>query len=109
VLRFENAARDEALDYLGLALPDEIATLLTKSRDLAVRPFAAVDAEDLPTAARARRASYVVSGRYYLEDSNQLSLAVEAMHVPQERVVWRTRITAPAGDLLAMRGLIATL
>ena len=33
VLRFENAAGDESLDYLGLALPDEIATLLTKSRE----------------------------------------------------------------------------
>jgi DNA-binding winged helix-turn-helix (wHTH) protein/TolB-like protein len=107
VLRFENAAHDEALDYLGLALPDEIATLLTKSRDLAVRPFEDIDVEDSPAAARARRVNYLVSGRYYLEDNDQLSLAVEALHVPQERVIWRTRITAPAGDLLAMRGLIA--
>ena len=44
-----------------------------------------------------------MTGRYYLEDNDQLSLAVEAQHVLQERVIWRTRITAPAGDLLAMR------
>jgi DNA-binding winged helix-turn-helix (wHTH) protein len=36
VLQFENAAGDATLDYLGLALPDEIATLLIKSRGLAV-------------------------------------------------------------------------
>ena len=45
VLRFENAANDATLDYLALALPDEIATLLTKSRDLAVRPVEYVAGE----------------------------------------------------------------
>jgi tetratricopeptide (TPR) repeat protein len=107
VLRFENAAGDRALDYLGLSLPDEIATLLTKSRELAVRPFEQVDDDDSLVAARVRRADYIVSGRYYLENNDQLSLAVEALHVPQERVIWRTRLTAPAGDLLAMRERIA--
>jgi DNA-binding winged helix-turn-helix (wHTH) protein/TolB-like protein len=107
VLRFENAADDRALDYLGLALPDEIATLLTGSRDLAVRPFEYVDADDPLAAVRARRVDHIVSGRYYLEDNDQLTLAVEAQHVLQERVIWRTRITAPAGDLLTMRARIA--
>ncbi len=102
VAPFENAAGDEALSYLGLALPDEIATLLTKSRDLAVRP--SIETADPLAAARARGVDHIVTGRYYLEDDDQLSLAIEAQHVSQERVIWRTRITAPAGDLLAMRG-----
>jgi tetratricopeptide (TPR) repeat protein len=107
VLQFENAAGDASLDYLALALPDEIATLLTKSRDLAVRPLEYVDGDDPLASARARRVDRIVTGRYYLEDNGQLSLAIEALHVPQERVIWRTRISAPAGDLLAMRGRIA--
>lgn len=107
VLRFENAADDEALEYLAMALPDEVATLLTKSRGLAVRPFGYVDAESPLAAARARRVDHIVSGRYYREDNDQLGLAIEAQHVLQERVIWQTRITAPAGDLLAMRRLIA--
>ena len=106
VLRFENAGRDATLDYLALALPDEIATLLTKSPDLAVRPVEYVDGEDPLAAARARRIDHLVTGRYYLEDDNQLGLAIEALHVPHERVIWRTRISAPSGDLLAMRGRI---
>jgi len=106
VLRFENAAGDEALDYLELALSDETATLLTKSRDLAVRPFEYVGGKDPLAAARARGVDHIVSGRYYLEDNNQLSLAIEAQHVLQERVIWRTRITVPAGDLVAMHGRI---
>src|SRR5690606_12726184 len=104
---FENAAGDETLDYLSLALPDEIATLLTKARGLAVRPFGYVDGADPFTAARARQVDHIVSGRYYLEDGGKLSLVVEAEDVRQERVVWRTRITAPMGDLLAVRGRIA--
>ena len=107
VVRFENAAGDGTLNYLGLALPDEIATLLTKSRDLAVRPFAYVAGADPLSAARARGVDHIVTGRYYLEDDDRLSLAIEAQHVPQERVIWRTRISVPANDLLAMRRRIA--
>lgn len=107
VARFQNAAGDESLGYLGLALPDEIATLLTKSRGLAVRPHSQVDTADPVAAARARGVDHIVTGRYYLEDKDQITLAIEAQHVTQERVIWRTRITAPAGDLLALRARIA--
>ncbi len=107
VARFENAAGDESLGYLGLALPDEIATLLTKSRGLAVRPLSQVDTADPVAAARARGVDHIVTGRYYLEDKEQITLAIEAQHLSQERVIWRTRITAPAGDLLALRARIA--
>jgi DNA-binding winged helix-turn-helix (wHTH) protein/TolB-like protein len=107
VLRFENAGDDGKLDYLALALPDEIATLLTPSRNLAVRPLDYVDAADPLRSAKSRGVDHIVSGRYYLEDDNELSLAIEAQEVDQERVIWRTRITAPSDDLLAMRRLIA--
>lgn len=107
VVRFENAAGDESLNYLGLALPDEIATLLTKSRGLAVRPVAQGDNADPAAAARAHGVDHIVTGRYYLEDNDQLTLAIEAQQVAQERVIWRTRITSPAGDLLALRARIA--
>ena len=107
VLRFENAAGDESLDYLRLALPDEIATLLTKSTGLAVRPLGYIDADDPLAAARDRHVDHIVSGRFYREDDAHLSLAIEAQHVEGERVVWRNRISVPNGDLLAMRGRIA--
>jgi len=107
VLRFENAAGDESLDYLALALSDETATMLTQSRDLAVRPFDYVGGDDPLAVARTRQVDHVISGRYYLESDKQLSLAIEAQNVLQERVIWRTRISVPAGDLLTMRGRIA--
>jgi tetratricopeptide (TPR) repeat protein len=107
VMRFENAAGDSNLDYLALALPDEIAALLTKSQGVAVRPFGYVDGADPLASARERQVDHIVSGRYYLESDGQLSLAVQAQHVRQERVVWQTRITAPPGDLVAMRARMA--
>jgi DNA-binding winged helix-turn-helix (wHTH) protein/tetratricopeptide (TPR) repeat protein len=107
VLRFENAAGKQDLDYLALALPDEVATLLTNSSGLAVRPLGYVSGDDPIAAARTRHVDHVVSGRYYLEDDAHLSLAIEAQHVQGERVVWRTRISVPMGDLLVMRGRLA--
>ncbi|MDF3020933.1 MAG: guanylyl cyclase [Steroidobacteraceae bacterium] len=107
VVRFENAAGDEKLDYLALALSDETATLLTQSRDLAVRPSNFVNGDDPLAVARDRHVDHVVTGRYYLEEDARLSLAIEAQHARQERVIWRTLITVPAGDLLAMRARIA--
>jgi DNA-binding winged helix-turn-helix (wHTH) protein/tetratricopeptide (TPR) repeat protein len=107
VMRFENAAGDSSLAYLELALPDEIASLLTQSHGIAVRPMGYVDAGNAIASARERHVDHIVSGRYYLEKDRQLSLAVQAQHVGQERVIWQTRITAPVGDLVAMRGRIA--
>jgi DNA-binding winged helix-turn-helix (wHTH) protein/tetratricopeptide (TPR) repeat protein len=107
VVKFANASNDASLDYLALALPDEIATLLTQSRELAVRPIGYVDAEHPIAAARGKHVEHVVTGRYYLEDDKEISLAIEAQQVDQERVIWRTRVTVPVGDLLAMRSRIA--
>src|ERR1022692_3738862 len=40
VLPFQNMGSDQSLDFLRLALPDEIATTLTYVRSLSIRPFA---------------------------------------------------------------------
>ena len=104
MLPFKNAAGLDRYDYLGLALPDEITTLLTKSRQLAVRPFeheASGRGPDRP------RAEYVVTGHYYLEGENRLTIAVEAQEAEAQRLVWRAHATVPTDDLLALRRHIA--
>ena len=40
VLPFQNAGTDSSLDFLRLALPDEISTILSHIRSVSVRPFA---------------------------------------------------------------------
>jgi DNA-binding winged helix-turn-helix (wHTH) protein/tetratricopeptide (TPR) repeat protein len=106
-LPFDNVAGDEAIDYLRLALPDEITTLLTQSPDLAVRPFEPGDTAGPSTAARERQARHLVTGHYYLEGDDRLAIAVEAQDGEHERLIWRARITVPADDLLAMRQTVA--
>jgi DNA-binding winged helix-turn-helix (wHTH) protein/tetratricopeptide (TPR) repeat protein len=107
VLPFENAANEERLGYLRLALPDEITTLLTASHDLIVRPFEHEASGQPAAVGRARDAGHVITGHYYLEEGDRLTIAVEAQEVAAERLVWRARITVPADDLLAMRAQIS--
>lgn len=107
VIPFENPGNETDLDYLRLALPDEITTLLTASRGLVVRPFEHAVADAPLAVGRARDAGHVVTGHYYLEAGERLTVAVEAQEVAGERILWRARITVPADDLLAMRAELA--
>jgi DNA-binding winged helix-turn-helix (wHTH) protein/tetratricopeptide (TPR) repeat protein len=107
VLPFQSPGGEEHLDYLRLALPDEITTLLTASRDLVVRPFDHAAADAPLAVGRDRDADHVVTGHYYLEADDRLAVAIEAQEVAGERLVWRSRITVPANDLLTMREQVA--
>lgn len=107
VLPFQGPGGEEHLDYLRLALPDEITTLLTASRDLVVRPFDHAPADAPLAVGRDRDADHVVTGHYYLEAEDRLAVAIEAQEVAGERLVWRSRITVPADDLLTLREQIA--
>ncbi len=107
VLPFENAGNDAGLDHLRLALPDEITTLLTNARNLVVRPFEHTPAGESFAIGREREADHVITGHYYREPGNRLTVVLEAQEVAGERLVWRARITVPAGELLVMREAVA--
>lgn len=105
VLPFENASGREDLDFLRLALPDEIATILSEAHGVSVRPFATSSqygspATDLQQAAREMRVAGIVTGRFLLA-GDQLRITLEALDADANRVVWRDQIDAPAGSLLA--------
>ena len=111
VLPFQNLAADASIDYLRLAVPDEITTTLSRVPALTVRPFTAAAAfadqpTDLQAAGRELRAGNLVSGQYFIE-GDQLNLTLEAINVDDNRVVWRGRITAPTDDLLNLRAQVA--
>lgn len=107
VLPFQSPGGEERLDYLRLALPDEITTLLTASRDLVVRPFDHAPTDAPLAVGRDRDADHVVTGHFYLEADDRLAVAIEAQEVAGERLVWRSRIIVPANDLLTMREQVA--
>ncbi len=110
VLPFQNAGGNKDLDFLRLALADEIATSLSYVRSLSIRPFASsskYDAAnvDLQQVGREMRVSDVVTG-HYLKEGDQLQVTLEAVDVVNNRTLWRDTMTVAAPDMIAMRSQI---
>lgn len=110
VLPFQNLGGDPALDYLRLALADEVANALSRTRGLAVRPFASSAAhragDDLQQIARDLNADALVTGRFVVAGS-ELHITFEAVDAGRREAVWRDSIDAPADSLIAVQVQIA--
>ena len=102
---------DKDVDFLRLALPDEIATALSYVKSLSIRPFATTSkyntaSLDLEQAGREMRVTNIVTG-HYLKEGDQLQITLEAVDVANNRSVWRDTLSVGALDMIAMRGQIA--
>ena len=107
VLPFDNVNGDAGIDYLRLALADEVATALSWTPSLAVRPMAAsrtfVGGGVSPQqAGRQLRVGAVVTGHFSMHQS-ELRVTVEAVDVDSNRLLWRDTIAAPGDDSIALR------
>ncbi len=110
VLPLQNLGSDKDVDYLRLALADEIATSLSYVRSLTIRPFATTSKYDSPTvdlqeAGRAMHVTDVVTG-HYMKQGDQIQITLEAVDIADNRTVWRDTMTVPAPDLISMRSQI---
>jgi eukaryotic-like serine/threonine-protein kinase len=107
VLPFQNAGSDKDADFLRLALPDEIANMLSYVPSFSIRPFATTNRYsgtnlDLKQAGREMGVTSIVTG-HYLTEGNQLEITLEAVDVANNRSVWRDTIDVSASDKIAMR------
>jgi TolB-like protein len=107
ILPFQNAEGDPDLDYLSLSLADELATSLSYSRGLAIRPFSETRRYsradlDLRKVADETNSSAVVAG-HFLKEGNQLQLTLEAIDAKGGRVLWRDTLEAPGNALIELR------
>ncbi|MGC2181684.1 MAG: protein kinase, partial [Terriglobales bacterium] len=107
VLPFQNASADKDTDFLRLALPDEIATTLSYSRALSIRPSATTSKYsgpdlDVQKAGREMQVTDIVTG-HYLKEGNQLQVTLEAVNVNDNRIIWRDTLTATTPDMISMR------
>jgi eukaryotic-like serine/threonine-protein kinase len=110
VLPLQNMGSDKDLDFLRLALADEIATSLSYVRSLSIRPFATTSKYDSPTldlqeAGKSMHVTTVVTG-HYIKEGDQLQITLEAVDIADNRTVWRDTMTVSAPDLIAMRNQI---
>ncbi len=107
VLPFLNLAMDESLDYLRLAIPDEITTALSRAPEIATRPFAmsaGYQGEDVDPrdAGRELGVLNIVTGQYFRE-GDLLQLTLEAIDVEKGLLVWRESVRVAAEDLISLR------
>jgi len=110
VLPLQNLGSNKDVDFLRLALADEIATSLSYVRSLTIRPFATTSKYDSPTldlqeAGRNMHVTDVVTG-HYLKEGDQIQITLEAVDIKDNRTVWRDTMTVAAPDLIAMRSQI---
>jgi len=107
VLPLQNFTGDPNLEYLKYALADEVAKALTYTRTLDVRPtantrkYSAVDI-DPQQAGRDLHVANVVTG-HFLKQGTQLLVALEAINVGGNSLVWQNTIQVPGQDLLALQ------
>ncbi|HXZ28560.1 MAG TPA: protein kinase [Terriglobales bacterium] len=107
VLPFQNVGADHNLDFLGLAVPDELVTTLSYVPALAVRPFSQTQkyqaaGTDLQAAGRDLHVRNVVTG-HYLEQGSRISVTLEMVEVENNRVMWRETVSGPAKDLISLK------
>jgi eukaryotic-like serine/threonine-protein kinase len=110
VLPFQNIGSNADLDFLRLALPDEVASALTYVRSLSIRPFATTSKYngtnlDLQQVGREMHVANIVTG-HYLKEGDQLQITLEAIDVENNRTLWRDTMTIAAPDMIAMRDQI---
>ncbi len=110
VLPLQNLGSEKDVDFLRLALADEIATTLSYVRSVSIRPFATTSKYDAPTvdlqeAGKAMHVTDVVTG-HYLKEGDQIQITLEAVDIADNRTLWRDTITVAAPDMIAMRSQI---
>src|SRR6476469_421939 len=113
VLPFDSIDGGGEMDYLRLALADEVATALSWTPSLAVRPMAAsrrfVDRSLSPQqAGQQLHVEEIVTGHFSTHQS-ELRITVEAVAVDGNRLLWRDSIAAPTDDPLAIRDQLTSL
>ena len=112
VLPLQNMNGDFNIDYLRFALADELTSVLTYSRSLEVRPssvtrrYVALDL-DPKKVGQELRVGRLLSGSFR-KQGDQLSVTLEAIDVPTDRLLWQANVMAKADDLIGLQEQLST-
>jgi len=111
VLPLQNLNGDFSVDYLRYALADEIATTLTYSRTLDVRPSTAtrkyVGADlDPRQIGQDLHVTTLLTGHFQKQETHLL-VAVEAIETGSGRLLWQANLTGSMEDLIGLQEQLA--
>ncbi|MGC4083204.1 MAG: protein kinase [Vicinamibacterales bacterium] len=111
VFPLQNAGANPDADYLRVALADEVATILSHTHGVAVRPLATTSQYrellgNLSAFGREVGVDTVVTG-HFLEANDRLTITLEAIDVGTGRLVWRDTLDAPAATMTATQVQLA--
>lgn len=111
VLPFSNEGAGPDFDYLRYAIANDLATDLTYTHAVTVRPFASTrkygsQPADPETVGNELRVTHVVAGGFLLDKQN-LHVNLELIDVARNQAVWREEIAVPAQDLVTLHDKLA--
>ena len=112
VLPLQNMNGDFNVDYLRFALSDELTSVLTYSRTLEVRPssmtrrYVALDL-DPKTVGKELRVGRILQG-HFMKQGDTLTVTLEAIDVPTDRLLWETTVTRKADDFIGLQDQLKT-
>ncbi|HYN16162.1 MAG TPA: protein kinase [Terriglobales bacterium] len=112
ILPFQNMTGDAANDYLRLALADEVSTVLTHTRTLAVRPMSATQKYtgkdvNIGKVGRDLHVANLLTG-HYMRQGDKLLVTLEVVEVKDERALWQGNVTAAANDMISLQSQLSS-
>ncbi len=111
VLPFQNTGNDHSVDFLRVALANDISSTLGYARSLSIRPSEATSKYvasnlDLQKAGRELRVNRLVTGQFLIA-GEQLQITLEVIDVESNRPLWREVFDVPARNMIAMQAQVA--
>ena len=112
VLPLQNMNGDISVDYLRFALADELTNVLSYSRALEVRPssvtrkFVELDLDPHKVGLQLH-VGRLLTG-HFLRQGEQLTVTLEAIDVPNDRLLWQGTATAPVNDSISLQSQLTT-
>jgi DNA-binding winged helix-turn-helix (wHTH) protein/TolB-like protein len=113
ILPFQNVSGNQSLEYLGSALPDEVAHSLATAKLLQIRPVAEAanfsgPGVDFRKVGRDMGVSRAVTGHFVMM-GDRLQVTMEAVDTEQDRIVWHDTFSVASGNLLSLQEQIAAI
>lgn len=111
VLPFQNSTHDPAASFLSIALADEVASTLTYSPSLEVRPMTSSEKyadKDPQEAGKSLRVTTILAG-HFLRTGDETRVTIEAIDVESNRLLWKGEVSGPSKDLTPLQDKLAGL